>query len=83
MTKAELEKAMQIFWKWFNDDMNPLSKKDIEYFMKNKEISGLITGTCETCIHATEPTESNHYCIPLQIPVHNDFYCADWQGVEK
>jgi hypothetical protein len=27
MTKAELEKAMQIFWKWFNDDMNPLSKK--------------------------------------------------------
>jgi hypothetical protein len=23
--------------------------------MKNKEKSGLITGTCETCIHATEP----------------------------
>jgi hypothetical protein len=78
MTKAELEKVIDLLKSLCRNEAQDNLVRDFESIA---EKAGLLTGTCKTCIHATEPTESNHYCVPLQIPVHNDFYCADWQGV--
>jgi hypothetical protein len=81
MTKAELEKIIEYL---MENDIQAYYYNNIaiQVFYESMKKAGLITGTCKTCKHGGVDKEG-WYCDIHDLYCRKDFYCTDWQGVEK
>jgi hypothetical protein len=80
MTKAELEKIIEYL---MENDIQAYYYNNIaiQVFYESMKKAGLITGTCKTCKYLD--TAKQYYCYYNCHGIDYDFYCADWQEVEK